>query len=171
MQTQTLADARAVPPPGSSKAPVQEDVHRNDDRQHQMEKHLEGQVSTRHTKMEGRRSQIPPLHVKVAGDTHTHTHSHPQRNALPLLCKLPLVSCLPRRRPPAQSSAAGWQVELEISFSWSPNCRYQAGIGSIQPQAGSDGVDPSRAGVYSFFCAHGPQAVPEDLWQQGKASA
>lgn len=85
MQTQTLADARAVPPPGSSKAPVQEDVHRNDDRQHQMEKHLEGQVSTRHTKMEGRRSQIPPLHVKVAGDTHTHTLPPPEECPSPSL--------------------------------------------------------------------------------------
>lgn len=72
-----------------------------------MEKDWETQVSKSHSKTVGKAVTAPSLRVKMEGTyTHTHTQSHPQRSALPLLCKLPLDSCLPLRTPPRQSSGA-----------------------------------------------------------------
>ena len=68
-----------------------------------------------------------------------------------------LVTWLFLRPPPQQSSGAG-QVELAISFSWSSNCRYQAGSRSIWPQAAEKQSIPALL-MSPAFHLHGPKAV------------
>lgn len=90
-----------------------------------MEEDWKKQVSARHSEIVGKGGKVPSPAQEARGPC-------PSTILLPGQCPL-----LPLQAPcfhlPHRPQELG-QVELEITFSWSPNCRYQAGIQSIQPQ-------------------------------------